>query len=133
MFQLSLEEFRPAGLSRTVADVHLHRSSHYFWIARIDSDECAFRSRREFLLICHKIGGMTVVVKRRFGLQKNAARRLDGDGLVIQNLTHRRDSAKADQPYRRPYRLKLAGWKADLQPGTNILDRDSLLEAVGKE
>jgi hypothetical protein len=30
------------------------------------------------------------------------------------------------------YRLKLHGWKAELQPGIDILDRDSLFEAMDR-
>jgi hypothetical protein len=31
------------------------------------------------------------------------------------------------------YRLKLQGWKAELQPGVDILDRNSLFDAMDKE
>jgi len=31
------------------------------------------------------------------------------------------------------YRLKLQGWKAELQPGVDILDRNSLFEAMDRE
>jgi len=31
------------------------------------------------------------------------------------------------------YRLKLQGWNAQLQPGVDILDRDSLFDAMDRE
>jgi plasmid stability protein len=31
------------------------------------------------------------------------------------------------------YRLKLQGWEAELQPGVDILDRDSLFNAMDRE
>lgn len=31
------------------------------------------------------------------------------------------------------YRLKLQGWKAELQPGIDILDRNSLFDAMDSE
>lgn len=31
------------------------------------------------------------------------------------------------------YRLKLQGWKAELQPGIDILDRNSLFEVLDRE
>jgi len=34
---------------------------------------------------------------------------------------------------RQSYRLKLQGWKAELQPGIDILDRNSLFEAMERE
>jgi len=36
-------------------------------------------------------------------------------------------------PPRQSYRLKLKGWKAELQPGIDILDRNSLFEAMDRE
>ena len=34
---------------------------------------------------------------------------------------------------RQSYRLQLQGWKAELQPGIDILDRNSLFEAMERE
>jgi len=31
------------------------------------------------------------------------------------------------------YRLKLQGWKADLQPGVDLLDRNSLFDAMDRK
>lgn len=36
------------------------------------------------------------------------------------------------QSGRQPYRLKLQGWKAELQPGVNIMDRDSLFDLMDR-
>lgn len=33
-------------------------------------------------------------------------------------------------PARRPYKLKLRGWSAELQPGVDITDRDKLYEIL---
>jgi len=34
---------------------------------------------------------------------------------------------------RQKYRLKLQGWKAELQPGIDILDRNSLFDVMDRE
>ncbi|PYU19682.1 MAG: hypothetical protein DMG30_23555 [Acidobacteria bacterium] len=36
-------------------------------------------------------------------------------------------------PPRQSYHLKLQGWKAELQPGIDLLDRNSLFEAMDRE
>jgi plasmid stability protein len=48
---------------------------------------------------------------------------------VVNDLIRRGLAPRADQSYR----LKLQGWKAELQPGIDILDRNSLFDAMDKE
>jgi plasmid stability protein len=48
---------------------------------------------------------------------------------VANDLIRRGLAQRADQGYR----LKLHGWNAELQPGIDILDRNSLFDAMDKE
>jgi len=55
------------------------------------------------------------------------------EGRSLQSVANEaiRRGLVARQPQN--YRLKLQGWKAELQPGIDILDRNSLFEAMDRE
>lgn len=60
-------------------------------------------------------------------LKEKAAR----DGRTLQDVTNELlRQAVALQKAARSYRLRLRGWKARLQPGIDLFDRDSLSEAM---
>ena len=65
-------------------------------------------------------------------LFKQMKRRAADEGRSLQAVANeliRR--GLATRPHQ-DYRLKLHGWKAELQPGIDILDRDSLFEAMDR-
>ena len=60
-------------------------------------------------------------------LKERAAR----DGTTLQSLANdllRQALANADRSA--DYKLKLAGWQADLQRGVDLLDRDSIFDVM---
>lgn len=52
------------------------------------------------------------------------------EGRTLQSLVNDllRRALAVDQP--KAYKLEIKGWKAALQPGADILDRDSLLDLM---
>jgi plasmid stability protein len=70
-------------------------------------------------------------------LDESVLRRLKqqaaADGRTLQDLSNdllRRALAMQD---RVPYTLELQGWEADLQPGADLFDRDSLTDLMDGE
>ncbi len=59
-------------------------------------------------------------------LKKKAAE----EGQTLQRLTNDLLRRALSSPARRPFRLKLRGWKATEQPGVDILDRDKLFDLM---
>ena len=55
------------------------------------------------------------------------------EGRTLQAVANDLLRRALAESQRRPYRLRLKGWKANPQPGVDILDRDSLFEAMDKE
>ena len=62
-------------------------------------------------------------------MKKKAAEEGRSLQAVANELIRRGLAARSHQGYR----LKLQGWKAELQPGVDILDRNSLFDAMDKE
>jgi plasmid stability protein len=64
-------------------------------------------------------------------LLRRLKQRATAEGTTLQALTNDLlRKALARERGRRDYRLKLSGWRASLQPGVDLLDRDSLWEAM---
>jgi plasmid stability protein len=55
------------------------------------------------------------------------------EGRSLQAVANELIRRGLTTPPRRSYRLRLQGWKAELQPGIDILDRNSLFEAMDGE
>lgn len=49
-------------------------------------------------------------------------------GCTVQALTNQLLRQALATPRRQAFRLRLSGWKARLQPGVDLEDRDSLFE-----
>jgi len=62
-------------------------------------------------------------------LKKKAA----SEGRTFQSVANELLRRGLAEPVKQPYRLKMKGWKAELQPGVDILDRDSLFDILDKE
>lgn len=60
-------------------------------------------------------------------LKKKAAEEGRTLQAVANDLLKRALHTRTDQP---PFTLRLQGWAAELQPGVDILDRDSLFDAL---
>lgn len=60
-------------------------------------------------------------------LKADAAHRGTTLAKVVNDLLRR---SLAEPERRRGYRLRLDGWEAELQPGADILDRDSLIDLM---
>jgi plasmid stability protein len=52
------------------------------------------------------------------------------EGRAVQAVTNDLLRAALHRGARAPFRLKLAGWKAEEQPGVDIADRDRLLDLM---
>jgi hypothetical protein len=52
------------------------------------------------------------------------------EGTTLQDLANRLLRGALARPQKRPYTLTLAGWSATVQPGVDLLDRDSLFDAM---
>jgi len=63
-------------------------------------------------------------LKQRAAAQGTTLQRVAND-LLRQALER--------SPSRKRYKLKLSGWRASLQPGIDLLDRDSLWEAMDRD
>lgn len=59
-------------------------------------------------------------------LKKKAA----GEGRTLQAVTNDLLRQALVSPPRKPYRLRLRGWKAAELPGVNILDRQMLFDLM---
>lgn len=57
-------------------------------------------------------------------IKKKAAK----EGRTLQAVANELLRRTLAQPQKEPYRLKLQGWKAELQPGVDISDRNNLFE-----
>jgi len=62
-------------------------------------------------------------------MKKKAA----SEGRTLQAVANELLRRALTQSDRQTYRLKLQGWKAQLQPRIDILDRDSLFDAMDRE
>ena len=60
------------------------------------------------------------------GLKKKAA----AEGRTLQAVVNEHLKRAAAAPGTRKYRLELAGWQAELRPGVDLFDRDSLLDLM---
>lgn len=60
-------------------------------------------------------------------LKKRAASQGKPMGSLVNDLLRQ---AIASQSRRKPFRMELDGWEADLQPGVDILDRDKLFDLM---
>jgi len=54
------------------------------------------------------------------------------EGRSLQSVANEAIRRGLAAPPTQNYRLKLQGWKAELQPGIDILDRNSLFEAMDR-
>ncbi len=59
-------------------------------------------------------------------LKKKAAEQ----GRTMQELTNDLLRSALSAPKRQPYKLRLQGWNAVLQPGVDICDRDKLFDLM---
>lgn len=59
-------------------------------------------------------------------LKKKAAE----EGRTMQDLTNDLLRQAMTVPRRRPYKLRLQGWRGVLQPGVDICDRDKLFDLL---
>lgn len=59
-------------------------------------------------------------------LKKKAA----AEGRTLQAVVNEHLKRAAAVPSRGKYRLDLAGWRAELRPGVDLFDRDSLLDLM---
>ena len=55
------------------------------------------------------------------------------EGRTFQAVANELLRRALTQPERKPYRLKLQGWKAELQPGIDISDRSTLFDILDRE
>ena len=62
-------------------------------------------------------------------IKKKAA----SEGRTFQAVTTELLRRALAQPQEKPYELKLEGWKAELQPGIDIADRNSLFDVFDRE
>ena len=62
-------------------------------------------------------------------LKKKAAE----EGRTFQAVTNELLRRALAEPEKKPYELKLQGWKAELQPGIDIADRNSLFDLFDSE
>jgi plasmid stability protein len=60
-------------------------------------------------------------------LKKRAATQGKSMGSLVNDLLRQ---AISTQSRRRPFKLKLEGWEAELQAGVDILDRDKLFDLM---
>jgi plasmid stability protein len=60
-------------------------------------------------------------------LKERAANQGKSMGSLVNDLLRQ---AISSQSRRRPFRLRLDGWDAELQPGVDILDRDKLFDLM---
>lgn len=61
-------------------------------------------------------------------MKKKAA----AEGRTLQAVANELLRRALTEPERKPYRLNWQGWKAELQPGVDICDRDSLFDLMDK-
>jgi hypothetical protein len=59
-------------------------------------------------------------------LKKTAA----SQGRTLQSVVNEHLKRAATAPTGPPYRLELAGWKAETRPGVDLFDRDKLLDLM---
>jgi hypothetical protein len=57
-------------------------------------------------------------------------KRAASEGRTMQAVTNDLLRAGLSRPSATGYYLRLRGWKADLQPGVDILDRDKLFDLM---
>lgn len=62
-------------------------------------------------------------------IKKKAA----AEGRTLQAVANELLRRALSQPERQHYRLKLQGWKAELQPGIDICDRVTLFDVLDRE
>lgn len=62
-------------------------------------------------------------------IKKKAA----SEGRTFQAVANELLRRALNQPQGKPYRLKLEGWKAELQPGVDICNRNALLDILDRE
>jgi hypothetical protein len=59
-------------------------------------------------------------------LKKKAA----GEGRTLQAVVNEQLKRAAAVPAGPPYRLRVDGWRAELQPGVDLLDRSALFDLM---
>lgn len=67
------------------------------------------------------------------GLLRQIKRKAADEGRTFQTVANELLRQALAKPPAKPYRLKLKGWKAELQPGVDITNRDSLFDLMDKE
>lgn len=66
-------------------------------------------------------------------LLRQAKKKAADEGRTLQAVLNEALRRGLAQRTDKSYRLKLQGWKAELQPGVDILDRNSLFDAMDRE
>lgn len=69
------------------------------------------------------------------GLLRELKHRAAAQGRTLQDVANEALRLGLAGRARRgePYRLEIEGWEAELQPGVDLLDRDSLFEKMDEE
>lgn len=79
------------------------------------------------MFLCMKRTTLTLEDDLFVQLKKRAASQGRSMGSLVNDLLRQ---AIASQSRRKSFRLELAGWDAELQPGVDILDRDKLFDLM---
>lgn len=66
-------------------------------------------------------------------LLRQIKKRAADEGRTFQALANELLRRALAQPQAKPYRLKLRPWKAELQPGVDISDRNSLFDVFDQK
>lgn len=64
---------------------------------------------------------------------KRMKKRAADEGRSVQSLVNDLLRRALAQPESKPFRLKLRPWKAELRPGVDISDRNSLFDVFDQE
>lgn len=65
-------------------------------------------------------------------LQRRLKEKAASEGRTLQSLANEllRQAMEVRERPSPDYRLELGGWKADAQPGADILDRDAMIDTM---
>jgi hypothetical protein len=67
------------------------------------------------------------------GLLRQIKRKAADEGRTFQAVANELLRQALAKPAAKPYRLKWKGWKAELSPGVDISDRNSLFDFMDQE
>ena len=64
------------------------------------------------------------------GLLRELKKKAASQGRTLQAVVNEHLKRAAAAPAGPPYRLQLKGWRAELRPGVDLFDRDSLFDLM---